>query len=344
MAVKIGINGVGRIGRMVFRAAAAHPEVEVVAINDLTDARSLANLLKYDSARGVYPGEVGSDADALIVNGVRVPVTAERNPTKLDWAASGVQIVVESTGIMRDRQAAEQHLTVGAEKVLIAGPATNPDGVFVVGVNDQTYDPAQHHILSLDSCVTNCLAPLCQVLVDQFGVENVFVTAIHDFTHDEGNAGRQKSGNGAGKKSLDMMRTPSGMTAALGTVIPELAGNVSGWFLRAPTPDSSLIDLTVQLKHEASAAAINAAMIQAAEGQLKGVLEFSIDPVTSEMIADNPYSSILDCGLTTARGRMVKLYAWYDGEWGYSNRIVDMVYRMSQVRSANSVTKDKALV
>lgn len=332
MAVKIGINGFGRIGRMVFRAAAANPNVEVVAINDLTDARSLANLLKYDSAQGVYRGDVSSSSDALVVDGVSIPVTAEREVEKLDWTTYGAQVVVEATGTMRSRKDAAQHLAVGAQSVLIAGVSPNADLVMVVGVNDQQYDPQKHRVVSLDSCVTNCLAPLCKVLNDKFGVENVFVTATHEFTHDEAYLDYRSEGS-QNDKALEMMRNRTTVGNAVGTVVPQLSGKVADWFLHAPTPQSSLVDMTVLLNQETSVAEVNAAVLHAAENELRGVVEFCVDPVSTEQVADNTHSAIFDCALTAVQGRMVKLYAWYDNEWGYANRVVDMVQRMVTANS-----------
>ena len=329
MSLKVGINGFGRVGRLAFRAAMQQGGIEIVGINDITDAKTLAHLLKYDSTQGKYPGKVGHDDKNLIVDGVTIPVIAERDPANLPWKKLGAQVVIESTGLFTNKEAAAKHIAAGAKKVLISAPAKQHDGTFVIGVNDKQYDPAKHHVISIGSCTTNCLAPVCKVLVDSFGIEKGFMTTIHAYTNDQKILDApHKDLRRARSAALSMIPTTTGAAKAVSEAIPELKGKMDGCAIRVPTPVNSLVDLAVILGKEATAADINAAMKKAAEGPMKGVLEYCEDPIVSVDITGNSHSSIFDAALTMASGKLAKVFSWYDNEWGFSCRMIDMVKKM----------------
>ncbi len=329
MSIKIGINGFGRIGRLVFRAALQSGGVEIVGLNDITDAKTLAHLLKYDSTQGKYPGKVGYDDGNLIVDGKKFPVMAERDPGNLPWSKLGAQIIVESTGLFRTKEAASKHIAAGAKKVLISAPAKQPDGTFVLGVNDKEYDSKTHNVISIGSCTTNCLAPVCKVLVDTFGIERGFMTTIHAYTSDQRILDApHKDLRRARSAALSMIPTTTGAAKAISEVIPALKGKMDGCAIRVPTPVGSIVDLAVMLEKEATAEEINAAMKKAADGPMKGILEYAADPIVSVDVIGNAHSSIFDPELTMAAGKMAKVFSWYDNEWGFSNRMIDMIKKM----------------
>ncbi len=325
MAVQVGINGFGRIGRLALRAAQGK-NLQVVGINDLTDAKTLAHLLKYDSIHGHFPGEVTAQADAIIVNGARIPIFAERAPEKLPWSKLGARIIIESTGHFTTRDAAAKHLTAGAERVLISAPATDPDITLVLGVNDDAYDPAQHRIISNASCTTNCLAPIAKVLHDSFGIEAAWMTTIHSYTNDQVTLDApHKDLRRARAAGLSMIPTSTGAARAIGLVLPALKGKLDGYAMRVPTADVSIVDLSVQLRKATDADSVNAAMRRAAEGPLKGILQYCDEPLVSADFIGNTHSSILDALSTKVMGgTFAKVLAWYDNEVGYSHRLVDL--------------------
>ena len=325
MATRVGINGFGRIGRLVFRAARGQ-DLEIVGINDLTDAKTLAHLLKYDSIHGRYPGEVTAAENAIVVDGVKIPVSAERDPAKLPWAKLGAKLVIESTGIFTDRAGAGKHLEAGAERVIISAPAKDPDVTIVLGVNSNDYDPKKHKIISNASCTTNCLAPVAKVLNDEFGVESGWMTTIHAYTNDQVMLDfPHKDLRRARAGALSMIPTSTGAASAIGLVLPALKGKLDGYAMRVPTSDVSVVDLSVKLTKSTSAEAINAAMKKAADGPLKGILAYSDEPLVSVDFLGNPHSSILDAQSTKVMGgNFAKVLSWYDNEWGYSNRVVDL--------------------
>ena len=325
MATRVGINGFGRIGRLVFRAARGQ-DLEIVGINDLTDAKTLAHLLKYDSIHGRYPGEVAAADSAIVVDGVKIPVSAERDPAKLPWGKLGAKLVIESTGIFTDRAGAGKHLEAGAERVIISAPAKDPDVTIVLGVNSGDYDPRKHKIISNASCTTNCLAPIAKVLNDQFGVESGWMTTIHAYTNDQVMLDfPHKDLRRARAGALSMIPTSTGAASAIGLVLPALKGKLDGYAMRVPTSDVSVVDLSVKLAKSTSAEAINAAMKAAADGPLKGILAYSDEPLVSVDFLGNPHSSILDAQSTKVMGgNFAKVLSWYDNEWGYSNRVVDL--------------------
>jgi glyceraldehyde 3-phosphate dehydrogenase len=325
MATRVGINGFGRIGRLVFRAARGQ-DLEIVGINDLTDAKTLAHLLKYDSIHGRYPGEVAAADGAIVVDGVRIPVSAERDPAVLPWRKLGAAIVIESTGIFVDREGAGKHLAAGAERVIISAPAKDPDVTIVLGVNGDDYDPSRHKIISNASCTTNCLAPIAKVLHDEFGIESAWMTTIHAYTNDQVTLDFPHSDlRRARAAALSMIPTSTGAARAIGLVLPELKGKLDGYAMRVPTSDVSVVDLSVKLVKSTNADAINAAMKAAADGPLKGILEYSDEPLVSVDFLGNPHSAILDALSTKVMdGDFAKVLAWYDNEWGYSNRVVDL--------------------
>jgi len=328
MASKVGINGFGRIGRLVFRAA-RNSKLEIVGINDITDAPTLAHLLKYDSIHGKYPGEVGYDGGFLVVDGKKIKVTAEKDPTKLPWKELGAQIIVESTGIMKGKADASKHITAGAKKVLISAPAKEHDGTFVIGVNDRQYDKSKHDVISIGSCTTNGLAPVVKVLLDNFGIERGFMTTIHSYTNDQRILDLpHKDLRRARAAALSMIPTSTGAAKAISEVIPEMKGKMDGVAIRVPTPDASLVDLAVVLSKEATKDDINNAMKKAADGALKGILQYCTDPIVSVDIIGNTHSSIFDADLTMAKGTFAKVFSWYDNEWGFSCRVVEMVEKM----------------
>ncbi|WP_022880751.1 type I glyceraldehyde-3-phosphate dehydrogenase [Gryllotalpicola ginsengisoli] len=326
MPVKIGINGFGRIGRNFFRAALEKgTDLDIVAVNDLTDAKTLAHLLKYDSILGALAEEVSVEGDSIVVNGKSIKVLADRDPANLPWGELGVEIVVESTGFFTDGAKAKAHLDAGAKKVIISAPAKNEDGTFVIGVNEHTYDPANHHIISNASCTTNCLAPLAKVFNDTFGIERGLMTTVHAYTADQNlQDGPHKDLRRARAAALSIIPTTTGAAKAIGLVLPELQGKLDGFALRVPTPTGSITDLTVTTKSAVTVDEIKAAYKAAADGPLKGILEYTEDEIVSRDIVGNPHSSIFDAGLVRVIGDQVKLSAWYDNEWGYSRRLVDL--------------------
>ncbi|RZS58846.1 glyceraldehyde-3-phosphate dehydrogenase (NAD+) [Microcella putealis] len=326
MSVKIGINGFGRIGRNYFRAALAQgSDLEIVAVNDLTDNAALAHLLKYDSITGRLDADVQLEGDTIVVNGKPITVLADRDPANLPWGELGVDIVIESTGFFTKAEAAKKHLDAGAKKVLISAPATGEDATFVVGVNHEDYDPANHHIISNASCTTNCLAPLAKVFNDTFGIERGLMTTVHAYTADQNlQDGPHSDLRRARAAAVNIVPTSTGAAKAIGLVLPELKGKLDGFALRVPVPTGSITDLTVEASREVSADEILAAYRAAAEGPMKGILKYTEDPIVSSDIVTDPHSSIFDAGLLRVNGNQVKLSAWYDNEWGYSNRLVDL--------------------
>jgi len=331
MGIPVGINGFGRIGRLVFRAARGS-NLDIVGINDLTDARTLAHLLKYDSVHRHYPGTVEADGDAIVVDGRRIPISAEKDPAKLPWKALGAKIVIESTGHFTTKAGAGKHLEAGAERVIISAPASDPDVTIVLGVNEKAYDPAKHRIVSNASCTTNCLGPVAKVLHDEFGIESGWMTTIHAYTNDQVTLDfPHKDLRRARAAGLSMIPTSTGAARAIGLVLPELKGRLDGYAMRVPTADVSVVDLSVKLKRETDAKAINAAMRKAADGPLKGVLAVCDEPLVSIDFLGNPHSSILDAESTKVmEGSFAKLLSWYDNEWGYSCRVVDLARLMGR--------------
>jgi len=324
--VKVGINGFGRIGRLVFRQALENEKFEIVAINDLCDPHTLAHLLKYDSTHGVLKADISAEDDALVVNGKRVAICSEKDPAALPWKAMGVDLVVESTGIFTKRETAAKHITAGAKKVIISAPAKDTvDATIVLGVNDDNVT-GEEEVVSNASCTTNCLAPMAKVLEDNFGIEKGFMTTVHAFTNDQRILDLpHKDLRRARSAMSSIIPTSTGAAKAIGLVIPELAGRLDGMAMRVPVPDGSVTDLTVILKKPASKEEINAAMKKAAEGSMKGILEYCTDPVVSSDIVGNPHSCIFDSLLTMSSGTMAKVVGWYDNELGYSTRVVDLL-------------------
>ncbi|MEL7530314.1 MAG: type I glyceraldehyde-3-phosphate dehydrogenase [Bacteroidota bacterium] len=331
MAIKVGINGFGRIGRLVFRGLLNNPDVEIVKINDLTDNKTLAHLLKYDTAHGKFAGTVdGFDDDSITVNGTRILASAERNPEKLGWGDLGVDIVVESTGVFRDRAKAAMHITAGAKKVIISAPAKGEvDATVVLGVNDDILT-ADMQVVSNASCTTNCLAPMAKVLDDSFGIVSGYITTIHAYTADQNiQDAPHRDLRRARAAAQNIVPTTTGAATAVGIVLPQLKGKLDGIAARVPTITGSLTDVTVVLGKSVTADEVNAAMKAAADGPMKGIMEYTTDPLVSSDIVGNPHSCIFDSGMTSAMGTMVKLVGWYDNEWGYASRVVDLVSRMS---------------
>jgi glyceraldehyde 3-phosphate dehydrogenase len=326
LSVKIGINGFGRIGRNYFRAALAKgSDLELVAVNDLTDNKTLAHLLKYDSITGRLDATVELEGNQIIVNGKPITVLEERDPAALGWGDLGVDIVIESTGRFTKADDARKHIQAGAKKVLISAPANGEDATFVMGVNHESYDPAAHHIISNASCTTNCLAPLAKVFNDEFGIERGLMTTIHAYTADQNlQDGPHKDLRRARAAAMNIVPTSTGAAKAIGLVLPELIGKLDGFALRVPVPTGSITDLTVTASRSASVDDIKAVYKQAAEGKLKGILKYTEDEIVSSDIVSDPHSSIFDAGLLRVLGNQVKLSAWYDNEWGYSNRLVDL--------------------
>jgi glyceraldehyde 3-phosphate dehydrogenase len=332
MAVKVGINGFGRIGRNVLRAALRNPNIEVVAVNDLTDANMLAHLLKYDSVHGILNEEVTVDGDSLVVGGKKIKVLAERDPAQLGWGDLGVDVVVESTGRFTDRKDAAKHLEAGAKKVIISAPASNEDITIVMGVNEDKYDAANHHVLSNASCTTNCLAPFAKVLNDKFGIKRGMMTTVHSYTNDQQILDLpHKDYRRARAAAENMIPTTTGAAKAVALVLPELKGKLNGGAIRVPTPNVSLVDLVAELDKEVTVDEINSALKAAAEGELKGILGFSELPLVSGDYNGNTASSTIDALSTMVmEGNMVKVISWYDNETGYSNRVVDLVDFIAQ--------------
>ena len=329
MAIKVGINGFGRIGRLVYRAMANDPAIEVVAVNDLGDIPTMAHLLKYDSVHGRAYDSVEVTEDGFIADGHAVKVLSERNPENLPWGELGVEVVVESTGIFKTGETASAHLKAGAKKVVITCPAKGEDITIVMGVNDDQYDKDKHHIISNASCTTNCLAPMAKVLMENFGIKRGYMNTIHAYTNDQKILDLpHKDLRRARAAAMSMIPTTTGAARAVSLVLPELAGKLDGFATRVPTPDGSMVDLTVELECEVTIEEINAAMKAAAEGPLKGILEYQDDPIVSIDIVGDDHSSIFDSLLTMVMGgksNLVKCISWYDNEWGYSNRVKDLV-------------------
>ncbi|WP_299518348.1 type I glyceraldehyde-3-phosphate dehydrogenase [uncultured Serinicoccus sp.] len=327
MTVRVGINGFGRIGRNFMRAVlASGADIEIVAVNDLTDNATLAHLLKYDSILGRLDGEVTSTEDEISVDGKAVKAFAEKDPAALPWGDLGVDVVVESTGIFTDATKAKAHLDGGAKKVIISAPAKNEDITVVMGVNEKDYDPAAHTIISNASCTTNCLAPMAKVLNDEFGIVKGLMTTIHAYTADQNlQDGPHSDLRRARAAALNIVPTKTGAAQAVALVLPELKGKFDGYALRVPTPTGSATDLTFQASREVTVEEVNAAVKKAAEGELTGILTYTEDPIVSKDIETDPASCIFDSGLTKVIGDQVKVVGWYDNEWGYSNRLVDLV-------------------
>ncbi len=327
MSIRIAINGFGRIGRNFFRTCYNDPEIEIVALNDLTDSRTLAHLLTYDSIHGAFQTDVQHSPDSLTVNGKTVQIFAIRDPKELPWKNLQIDFVVESTGRFTDRQGAGQHLAAGASRVLISAPAKDPDNTIVLGVNESTYNPQQHSIISNASCTTNCLAPVSKVLLESFGIKHGFMTTVHSFTNDQHLLDLpHKDLRRARAASLSMIPTSTGAAKALHLVIPELKGKMDGMAIRVPTPNVSLIDLSVEVETDCDIASVNTAFQQAAQGPLKGYLQVSEAPIVSSDLNGCSYSATVDAPLTSVMDkRLVKVFAWYDNEWGYSCRLRDLL-------------------
>ncbi|HUI53733.1 MAG TPA: type I glyceraldehyde-3-phosphate dehydrogenase [Bryobacteraceae bacterium] len=327
MAVKVGINGFGRIGRNVVRAGLDRRDVEFVAVNDITDTKTLAHLLKYDSVLGSLSVEVKSDADSITVAGKKIKVFASKDPAQLDWNSLGAQIVIESTGKFTDAHEAVKHLRGSVKKVIISAPAKNEDVTIVLGVNENAYDPAKHHVMSNASCTTNCLAPVVKVIHDSFGILKGSMTTIHSYTNDQNVLDfPHKDLRRARAAALNMIPTTTGAAKAIGLVMPQLKGKLDGYSMRVPTPDVSVVDLVALLNKNTTAEEVNAALKAAAAGPLKGILAYTEDPVVSCDMLHNPNSSIVDGQMTKVLdGNLLKVVAWYDNEWGYSCRVIDLI-------------------
>jgi glyceraldehyde 3-phosphate dehydrogenase len=332
MALKAGINGFGRIGRNVFRAAHARgADIEWVGVNDITDNETLAHLIKYDSILGRFPGEVEATEEGLVIAGKELRVFSERDPAALPWSDVGADVVIESTGLFTKRDDAAKHLEAGAKKVIISAPATEPDFTVVLGVNDDDYDPDQHHVISNASCTTNCLAPVVKVLHDALGIEHGVMTTIHAYTSDQRlQDAPHKDLRRARAAAMNLVPTSTGAAKAIGLVVPELEGKLNGISVRAPVIDGSVVDLVVTVGRPTSVEEVNSIFEDKADsGSLEGILKYTEDPIVSTDIVTDPYSSVFDSGLTmVVEERMVKVIAWYDNEWGYSNRLVDLAQRV----------------
>lgn len=333
MSFKIGINGFGRIGRNFFRASYQDPDIDIVAVNDITDSKTLAHLLKYDSVLGILEADIKSSENAIIANDKTIKVLSEKDPGNLPWKELGISIVIESTGLFRKRQDTIKHIEKGgAEKVIISAPAIEPDITLVLGVNEETYDPDKHHIISNASCTTNCLAPVVKVLHQDFGIEKAFMTTIHAYTSDQRLLDTpHKDLRRARAAAVSQIPTTTGAAKAVGLVIPELDGKIDGIAIRVPTPNVSLVDLVALLKKNASADEVNESFKKASEGKLKGILDYTEEPLVSVDFMTNPHSGIVD-GLFTRiiDENLVKVLAWYDNEWGYSCRMIDLIKYISR--------------
>ncbi len=328
MSIKVGINGFGRIGRNLLRASIGNPEIEFLAVNDITDAKTLAHLLKYDSLLGGFKGDVTATDDAIIVNNKKIKVLAEKEVGKLPWKDLGVDIVVESTGKYTKRPDVIKHIEQGgAKKVIVSAPATDPDMTIVLGVNEETYDPAKHHVLSNASCTTNCLAPVVKVLHERFGVEKAFMTTIHAYTNDQKILDApHKDLRRARAAAVSQIPTTTGAAKAVGLVIPELKGKIDGIAIRVPTPNVSVVDLVAVMKKEVTEKDVNEAFKKAADGKLKGILQYTEEPLVSVDFLSNPHSAIVDALSTKVLDKnLLKVLAWYDNEWGYSCRLRDLI-------------------
>ncbi len=328
MALRVAINGFGRIGRMVLRAASKDKNIEFVAINDLTDAATLAHLFKYDSVHGTFPGKVEAKDNQLIINGKAIKIYAVKNPAELPWKADKIDVVIESTGIFTSKEKAGMHIQAGAKKVVISAPATNEDITIVMGVNDHLYDSKKHNIISNASCTTNCLAPVAKVLHDAFGIEKGLVTTVHSYTNDQNILDLpHKDLRRARAAAMSMIPTTTGAAKAVSLVLPELKGKLDGMAIRVPTPNVSVVDLVVTIKKKADVESINAALKKASKGPLKGILGFEEAPLVSVDYNGNPLSSIVDASCTKVIGdNLVKVLSWYDNECGFSNRVVDLLH------------------
>jgi glyceraldehyde 3-phosphate dehydrogenase len=332
MGVRVGVNGFGRIGRVFFRAALEAPEIEVVAVNDLADAKTLAHLLKYDSVHGILDAEVTHKGEAIFVNGREVRVCSAKDPATLPWGEMGVGIVVESTGVFRDKATTTKHLQAGAKKVVITAPAKDPDITVVLGVNEEKYDPVKHELVSNASCTTNCLATVAKVLLDNFGIKRGFASTVHSYTNDQPiHDFPHKDLRRARAGAVSMIPTTTGAATAVGLVLPELKGKLDGLAIRVPTSNVSVVDLTAELGKSTTAAAVNDAFRAAASGALRGILDATDEELVSVDFNGNAHSSIVDLPTTAViDGTMVKVLAWYDNEWGYSNRVKDLIRYMSK--------------
>ncbi len=326
MTIRVGINGFGRIGRNFFRAVRSQgADIEIVGVNDLTDTKTLAHLLKYDSILGTLQAEVSHTADSITVDGTTFKVIAERDPANLPWGELGVDIVIESTGIFTKADAAKKHVTAGAKKVIISAPATDEDVTIVMGVNDDKYDAANHTVISNASCTTNCVAPMAKVLLENFGIVKGLMTTVHAFTNDQVTLDfPHKDLRRARAASLNIIPTSTGAAKATALVIPELKGKLDGTSLRVPVPTGSITDLVVTLERDVTVEEVNAAFQKASEGSLKGILQYTEDPIVSSDIVNSPFSTIFDSLMTMVQGNQVKIFGWYDNEWGYSNRLVNL--------------------
>jgi glyceraldehyde 3-phosphate dehydrogenase len=332
MAVRVGINGFGRIGRNVFRAGLKIGGVDIVAVNDITDAATLGHLLKYDSVIGNFEGTVSVKESTIIVDGKPLKVLSEKDPAKLPWKDLGVDIVIESTGLKQftDEDAARQHLKNGAKKVIISAPAKSPDVTLAIGVNDDIYDPAKHHVISNASCTTNCLAPIAKVLLQNFGLKRGLMTTVHSYTNDQKLLDLpHKDLRRARAAAVNMIPTSTGAAKAIGLVIPELKGKLDGVAVRVPTPNVSMVDLVIEADRDTTKDAVNAAFRTAAEGPMKHILQYSEEQLVSSDFRGNPHSAIFDAPLTFVLGNMIKVMAWYDNEWGYSCRVIDLTKKIS---------------
>jgi glyceraldehyde 3-phosphate dehydrogenase len=327
MAVKVGINGFGRIGRNILRAAMGRGDIDFVAVNDITDTKTLAHLLKYDSVLGNLDAEIKAGEDSISVNGDEFRVFSERDPGKIDWASVGAEVVVESTGLFTKREDAAKHLHDTVKKVIISAPAKNEDITIALGVNEQAYQPKEHHVISNASCTTNCLAPIAKVLHENFTIKRGLMTTIHSYTNDQRLLDLpHKDLRRARAAALSIIPTSTGAAKAIGLVLPELKGKLDGISLRVPTPNVSIVDLVAEVEKATTKEDVNAAMKKAADGPLKGILQYSEEPLVSIDFRGNPHSSILDAPYTAVmEGNMVKVLSWYDNEWGYSSRVVDLV-------------------
>jgi len=327
MKIKVGINGFGRIGRNLFRVACDDPDLEFVAVNDITDARTLAHLLKYDSVLGPFSGNVGWSQDAVVVNGREMKVFAEKDPAGIPWKSVGAEVVVESTGKFKKKDEALRHIQAGAKKVIFSAPATDPDATIVMGVNEDTYLPGQHHVLSNASCTTNCVAPVAKVLHEAFGIEKAFMTTIHSYTNDQRILDQpHKDLRRARAAALSQIPTTTGAAKAVGLVMPDLKGKIDGISVRVPTANISLVDLVAVLLKSAADKDVNDAFRRAASGKLRGILDITDEPLVSVDFMRNPHSAIVDAEFTRVlAGNMVKVLAWYDNEWGYSCRLKDLI-------------------
>jgi glyceraldehyde 3-phosphate dehydrogenase len=332
MAVKVGINGFGRIGRLFYRAAAKNPDIDIVAVNDLTDPKTLAYLFKYDSVHGIYKGESKAGEGSIIIDGKEVKVLSQRDPAALPWGDLGVQIVVESTGLFTNRADAAKHIEAGAKRVIISAPAKEEDITIVMGVNEDKYDAPSHFVISNASCTTNCLAPMAKVLLDSFGIEKGLMTTIHAYTNDQSILDQpHKDLRRARAAAMSIIPTTTGAAKAVSLVLPELKGKMDGLAVRVPVCDASMVDLVAILGKEVTKDEVNGAMKAAADnGRFKGVLQYLEDPIVSVDIIGNPFSSVFDPALTYVMGNTVKVMSWYDNEWGFSNRVVDLIMHIAE--------------